>query len=92
VGFEPTTCGSEALDFHDGLVSQGKTKTTIRENLSYAKRLGYILDAGDASELIKLSPRNKHQDRLQAVRFVLYRPNKNLENFFSNLIQCRQSS
>jgi hypothetical protein len=54
------------------------------------KGFGYILDASDASELMELSPRNNHHDRLYAVRFVLYRPNRNLENFFSNLIQCRQ--
>jgi hypothetical protein len=63
-GFETTTCGSEALDFHYWLVSQGKTKAIIIENLSYAKRFGYILDVNDASELMELSPRNKHQDRL----------------------------
>lgn len=42
------------------LASQGKTRNTIKTIKNYAIRFGYILDTGDASELITLSPRNRH--------------------------------
>jgi hypothetical protein len=47
-------------DFHTWLVSQGKTKATIKETLNYSKRFGRVLDTGDASSLLALSIRNKH--------------------------------
>jgi hypothetical protein len=46
--------------FRNWLQSQGKTKATIKETINYAKKYGHILDAGDASPLLTLSPRNKH--------------------------------
>ena len=42
------------------LASQGKTKSTTKEIVVYAKKYGYILDTGDAYPLLGLSPRNKH--------------------------------
>jgi hypothetical protein len=45
--------------FHTWLVSQGKTKATIKETVNYAKRFGHILDTGDASPMLTLSVRNK---------------------------------
>jgi intergrase/recombinase len=47
-------------NFRDWLLSQGKTHWTIKHDVNYAKRFEHILDTGDASELMKLSPRNKH--------------------------------
>jgi hypothetical protein len=46
--------------FHDWLSSQGKTKWAIREIIVYAKKYGHILDTGDASQLLTLSPRSRH--------------------------------
>ena len=50
--------------FHEWLASQGKTQWTVREIVIYAKRYGHVLlsdsGGGDASELMTLSPRNKH--------------------------------
>jgi hypothetical protein len=48
------------VSFHDWLSSQRKTKWTIREIIIYAKKYGHILDTGDASQLLTLSPRNRH--------------------------------
>jgi intergrase/recombinase len=47
-------------EFHNWLASQGKTRATIKETVNYAKRFASVLDTGDASELLTLSPRNKH--------------------------------
>jgi hypothetical protein len=44
--------------FHDWLQSQGKTKATIKETINYAKKYAPVLDIGDASPLLTLSPRN----------------------------------
>jgi intergrase/recombinase len=46
--------------FQNWLLSQGKTKATVKECVNYAKRYGMVLDTGDASILLTLSPRNKH--------------------------------
>jgi intergrase/recombinase len=45
--------------FHSWLVSQGKTKWTIKESVNYAKRFGHVLDTGNATPLLTLSQRNK---------------------------------
>jgi hypothetical protein len=42
------------------LASQGKTPNTVREIIIFAKRFGFILNTGDASPLLTLSPRNRH--------------------------------
>jgi hypothetical protein len=47
-------------EFPDWLLSQGKTKWTIKQHVNYAKRFGHVLDSGDASELMTLPARNKH--------------------------------
>ena len=36
-------------NFRSWLISQEKTKATIKGIMSYAKKYGYILDTGDAS-------------------------------------------
>jgi integrase len=41
-------------------LSQGKTRGIIKQDINYTKRFGYILDTGYTSELMTLSPRNKH--------------------------------
>jgi hypothetical protein len=46
--------------FRDWLVSQGKTKATIKETVNYAAKYARVLDTGNASVLMTLSPRNKH--------------------------------
>ena len=35
-------------------------KATIKETVNYAKKYAHVLDTGDASPLLTLSPRNKH--------------------------------
>lgn len=45
--------------FRSWLTSQGKMKWTIKESVNYAKRFASVLDTGDASPLMLLSPRNK---------------------------------
>jgi hypothetical protein len=97
VGFEPTTpalylpfCFDLVIDlFCDWLVSQNKTKATIRETINYARRFASVLDTGDASPLLTLSPRNK-QHAMSALanlakftgryqKFVQIRQNYNLK-------------
>ena len=69
-----TTKGSKPNDdkigpnFLTWLQSQGKTKSTIKETINYTKRFVSVLDIGDASPLLTLSPRNKqheHEQRCQ---------------------------
>jgi hypothetical protein len=48
------------VDFRRFLISQNKTKVTIKQIVNYAKKYGHVLDTGDASVLMSLSPRNKH--------------------------------
>jgi hypothetical protein len=46
--------------FRSWLISQDKTKVTIKNTVNYAKRFSHVLDTGDASTLLTLSHRNKH--------------------------------
>ncbi len=46
--------------FVDWLKAQGKASWTIKQNKNYAIKYGHILDTGDASVLMTLSPRNRH--------------------------------
>ena len=46
--------------FCDWLESQGKTRWTVKQTKNYAIRYGQILQTGNASELMTLSPRNRH--------------------------------
>ena len=39
--------------------SQGKTRNTIKEIVNYSKKYRHVLDSGDASQLLGLSPRNR---------------------------------
>jgi hypothetical protein len=45
--------------FYQWLASQNKTKCTAREIIIYSKKYGYVLDNGDASYLLSLSPTNR---------------------------------
>lgn len=77
--------GSSSSFFLAWLQSQGKTKNTIRETINYAKRFGHVLDTGDASPLLTLSPRNK-QHAMSALA--------NLAKFtgrYSQFVQIRQN-
>lgn len=47
------------VEFRNWLASQGKTKNTIKTTKNYAIKYGHILDSGDASVLMTLSPRNR---------------------------------
>ena len=55
-----TSLSCSSSSFHSWLVSQGKTKATIKETVNYAKKYAHVLDTGDASPLLNLSPRNRH--------------------------------
>jgi hypothetical protein len=46
--------------FKEWLQAQGKTKATVKEIVNYAKLYSSVLDLGDASGLVALSPRNRH--------------------------------
>jgi hypothetical protein len=50
----------ELQHFCDWLKAQGKTHWTIKQIKNYAKKYGHILYSGNCSELMVLSPRNKH--------------------------------
>jgi intergrase/recombinase len=52
--------GQNSCNFSSWLQLQGKTKNTIKQTVNYAKRFASILDSGDASSLMTLSPRNRH--------------------------------
>jgi hypothetical protein len=47
------------IEFRSWLVSQGKSKWTIKETINSTKRFYHVLDTGDASALLSLSPRVK---------------------------------
>lgn len=47
---------SPQQQFRDWLQSQGKTRWTIKQIKNYAIRYGHVLDTGDASALLGLSP------------------------------------
>jgi intergrase/recombinase len=51
---------ARAAEFRNWLASQGKRHWTIKEIVNYSKKYGHILDTGDASPLLVLSPRNRH--------------------------------
>jgi hypothetical protein len=46
--------------FRSWLISQDKTKATVKNTVNHAKRYGHVLDTGDASPLLTLPHRNKH--------------------------------
>ena len=50
----------ESKLFCDWLESQGKTRWTVRQTKNYAIKYNQILQTGNASELMTLSPRNRH--------------------------------
>ena len=50
----------ELQQFCDWLKAQGKTHWTIKQTKNYAKKYGYILNSGNCSEIMTLSPRNRH--------------------------------
>jgi hypothetical protein len=47
------------LSFRDWLASQGKTSVTIKQAKNYAIKYGHVLDTGDASTLVVLTPCNR---------------------------------
>jgi hypothetical protein len=59
-------------NFRSWLISQEKTKATIKGIMSYAKKYGYILDTGDASTLLTLSNRNKHHAMSALANYAKY--------------------
>jgi intergrase/recombinase len=59
-------------NFRSWLVSQDKTKATVKNTVNYAKKYGYILDTGDASPLLTLSNRNKHHAMSALANYAKY--------------------
>jgi hypothetical protein len=59
-------------NFRSWLVRQDKTKATVKNTVSYAKKYGYILDTGDASPLLTLSNRNKHHAMSALANYAKY--------------------
>ncbi|MFL6484738.1 MAG: hypothetical protein ACJ70Z_08515, partial [Nitrososphaera sp.] len=58
--------------FRSWLVSQDKTKVTVKNTVNYAKRFSYVLDTGDASCLLTLSQRNKHHAMSALANYAKY--------------------
>jgi intergrase/recombinase len=58
--------------FRSWLVSQDKTKVTVKNTVNYAKRFSHILDIGDASSLLTLSQRNKHHAMSALANYAKY--------------------
>jgi hypothetical protein len=58
--------------FRSWLISQDKTKVTIKNTVNYAKRFSHVLDTGDASSLLKLSQRNKHHAMSALANYAKY--------------------
>ena len=58
--------------FRSWLISQDKTKVTVKNTVNYAKRFSYILDTGDASSLLTLSQRNKHHAMSALANYAKY--------------------
>jgi hypothetical protein len=81
-----TTVEASALasSFHDRLAGQNKTKATIKETVNYAKRFAAILDTGDASQLLTLSPRNKAHAMTALANLAKYR------GCYDKFLQMRQ--
>jgi hypothetical protein len=50
----------DAAGFRGYLEAQNKTKKTIKDIVNYAKLHAHVLESGDASHLMTLSPRNRH--------------------------------
>jgi hypothetical protein len=59
-------------NFRSWLVSQDKTKATVKNTVNYAKKYGYILDTGDASPLLTLSNRSKHHAMSALANYAKY--------------------
>jgi hypothetical protein len=58
--------------FRSWLISQDKTKVTIKNTVNYAKRFRHVLDSGDASSLLTLSHRNKHHAMSALANYAKY--------------------
>jgi hypothetical protein len=58
--------------FRSWLISQDKTKVTVKNTVNYAKRFSHVLDTGDASPLLTLSPRNKHHAMSALANYAKY--------------------
>jgi hypothetical protein len=58
--------------FRSWLISQDKTKVTVKNTVNYAKRFSYVLDTGDASTLLTLSQRNKHHAMSALANYAKY--------------------
>jgi hypothetical protein len=58
------------------LEAQGKRKVTVKEVVNYAKKYGYILDTGDASPLLGLSPRNRQHVMAALANLAVARPQR----------------
>jgi hypothetical protein len=58
--------------FRSWLISHDKTKVTVKNTVNYAKRFSHVLDTGDASPLLTLSPRNKHHAMSALANYAKY--------------------
>jgi Archaeal phage integrase len=70
--------------FCDWLKSQGKTRWTVKQTKNYATKYSQILQTGNASELMTLSPRNRHHALAALAILVKY------QGQFDRWMQIRQ--
>ena len=70
--FSSVNDGKQINGYYAWLVSQEKTKTTIRQTINYTKKYGHVLDSGDASPLLTLSQRNKHHAMSALANYAKY--------------------
>jgi hypothetical protein len=70
--FSSVNDGKQINGFHAWLVSQDKTKATIKQIINYTKKYGYVLDTGYASALLTLSQRTKQHVMAALANYAKY--------------------
>ena len=70
--------------YRNWLIKQGKTKSTVKYIVNYTKRFYFVLDTGDASPLLTLSPRNKQHAMTALANLAKY------TGRYDQFIQIRQ--
>jgi hypothetical protein len=80
--FCPSSSVWQSEGFVNYLASQGKTRWTIKQTKNYAIKYGYILDTGDASELLSL--KDKHNALTALANLAKY------QGRYDKFLQIRQ--
>ena len=81
----PSSSAWQSEGFVNFLLSQQKTAWTIKQTKNYAIRFGHVLDTGDASPLLELSPRNKQHALAALANLAKY------QGRYGHFVQIRQN-